>query len=126
MKRDLELIREILSTIENFKYGSRITVKTFMKTDDIDEFCNISFHIALLLDEDMIEIMDEPILTLSNPCEDYFVDRLTSRGCDYLDSVRNDTVWQETKGKIGSLINSVSLATISTVAQKIISQQLGI
>ena len=126
MKRDLELIRDILFTIENQKYGSHIDIYSFMKSDGIEEFCNISFHIQLLLDEDMIEIVDEPIYHSGNPCEDFYIERLTTSGCDYLDSIRDENIWNQTKNKAGKLINSVTLSTISSIAQKLIFQQLNI
>lgn len=139
MKRDLDLIRHILLTLESddFSQKTHYTVGTFVDdslSDDSEdrrhnspytqEFARVSGHINLLLDEGFIEATIFP--ELYEGYDDFIIERMTSRGHDYLDSVRDDTVWSKTKEKLGSLINTVSLSTITDVAQACIRQMLGI
>lgn len=141
MKRDLELIRNILLTLESddFSQIKRYSVDSFIpdglsteiKSDDpranspyMQEFNRISYHIELLLDEEFIEA--ESISQMGTTHDNYIIKRLTSRGHDYLDSVRNDTIWTQTKAKLGDLTNSVTLSTITDVAQTLVRQMLGI
>ena len=141
MKRDLELIRNILLTLEadDFSQIKRYSVDSFIpddlsteiESDDprvnspyMQEFNRISYHIELLLDEGFIEAESIPIMRTTH--NDYIITRITSRGHNYLDSVRNDTVWNQTKAKLGDLASSVTLSTITDVAQTLVRQMLGI
>lgn len=139
MKRDLDLIRHILLTLESddFSQKTRYTVGTFVddtlsdESDDrrqnspyTQEFARVSGHINLLLDEGFIEATVFPQLNAGY--DDFIIERMTSLGHDYLDSVRDENVWSKTKEKLGSMINTVSLATITDVAQACIRQMLGI
>ncbi len=139
MKRDLDLIRHIMLILEadDFSQKTRYTVSTFVDdtfSDDSDdrrqnspyvqEFARVSGHIALLLDEGFIEATIFP--GSYEGYDDFIIERMTSLGHDYLDSVRDDNVWSKTKEKLGPLINTVSLSTIIDVAQAYIRQMLGL
>ena len=52
--------------------------------------------------------------------DEFIIKRMTSYGHDYLDNVRDDTIWNETKQKINGVASSVSLEIVKSVAQKII------
>lgn len=51
---------------------------------------------------------------------------MTFKGHELLDNIRNDSVWNKAKQKIGSKFNSVSLSIIGSVAAKIIEVSLGL
>ena len=122
MKRDLELIRHILLTLEASDYSHRVYIENFVT----DEYSleTISYHINLLLDCNYIDATPIPIVR----CHyiQFNVHRITSQGHDYLDSIRDDTIWKQTKEKIGNITSSVSLDIVKTVAQKIILGLIGI
>lgn len=143
MKRDLELLRDILLQLENDDYTKihKITVESFINSPDLSDERNpfgdpralspfeqeatkISYHLELLLDEGFIEVTEAPIL--GRTYKNFFIKRITSRGHDYLDSVRDDSIWSATKDKIGSMIENVSLSTIVAVAQNLIKARLGL
>lgn len=143
MKRDLELLREILLRLEEDDYTKihKITVETFVDpldlSDEKDPFgdprdlspfeqeaMRISYHLQLLLDEGFIEATEAPIL--GRTYKNFYIKRMTSRGHDYLDSVRSPRLWKSIKDKLGDLAESASLATISALGQTIIKNQLGI
>lgn len=127
MKRDLEYLREILLTIESAGPKDRPTCQNFMpEKDNMDDFIKASFHISLLLDNNFIELEHEPIFVPGCIWKDYRIQRLTSQGCDYLDTIRNNEVWSGIKSKMGTLLESASLSTITSVGQALIKSQLGI
>lgn len=97
-------------------------VSSFVTEDD--NFEKVSYHISLLEDTGYIEC--EVFHVLGTPIPDYLVYRLTSFGHDYLDSVRDQTIYSETKKKLGDKFKNVSLSIVQPVAEAIIKSQLGI
>src|SRR5260221_12779162 len=85
MKRDLDLIRRILLALEE--------ENSELLTPDNQEL--VCHHVQLLVDAGYVEgrvRWDRE----SNP-RGYVVQRITMNGYDYLDSVRDPKVWNETK-----------------------------
>lgn len=126
MKRDLEYLRKILITIEDADYDKTLSNVDFMTDKNSEkDFVLASFHISLLLDADFIELEIEPTYMYSN-WANYRILRLTNRGCDFLDSIKDDTIWSKTKTKLGTLLSSATLSIVSQVAQSIMKNQLNI
>lgn len=121
MKRDLDLIREILLTIEN-DTSNRLSLHSF--TYDPKQFPIISFHLELLLDAGFI--VATPLKALGQRYTDFYIRRLTNSGCDYLDSVRDNNIWNKTKDKLLSVGGSATLDIVKTVAIGITKTALGI
>lgn len=121
MKRNLELIRHILITIESSS-KTRICIEDF-ETAEYDA-ATISYHINLLLDCDYVDASKIPVCRC--PYDTFVVHRLTSQGHDYLDSVRDEHIWEQTKKQIGKVTSSVSLDVIKAVSGKIVLGLLGI
>ena len=121
MKRDLDLIREILLTIEN-DTSNRLSLHSF--TSDPKQFPIISFHLELLLDAG--SIVAKPLKALGQRYTDFYIQRLTNSGCDYLDSVRDNNIWNKTKDKLLSVGGSATLDIVKTVAIGITKTALGI
>ena len=102
MKRDLSLMRDILIYIEEIPDGHHIVSSEI----DIEgkTQSQISHHCALLDDESLI--VGHP-LDDTDDTPDYYIERLTSRGHSYLDSVRDESTWkkvlEEAKKQGGSL-----------------------
>lgn len=122
MKRDLNLLRNMLLRIEELDATKgKITIDSFL------DLCNnpslISLHIKLLIDDGLIET-SEPIHC--GIISDYWIYRLTSSGYDYLDAIRNPSIWQSTLNKIESVGGSVTLDIVKSIAVSIIKSHLGI
>jgi len=90
MTRDWEVIRDILSKIE--------------ENNDNSDFCNelqdenkesYMYHIELLIEAEFIKGKIESSLDLSEVTCD--IDRLTWIGHDFLDAIRSDSIWSKTK-----------------------------
>lgn len=115
MKRDMDLVRLILLKIEE-KYKSTAIVNLPIEGYDME---TVAYH---------CKIMDEAGL-ISNYQAQYaedtlyafFVGPLTWEGNDYLDKVRDDTLWGKTKEEITKKGLPLVFDTIKTVATAFIS-----
>jgi len=121
VKLDYEIIRDILLKIENCE-NNKIAVSTFC--NDIYDEKIISYHIALLLDVNYIEAT--PLCYIGSNYTDYIVKRMTMQGHQYLDSIRDNKIWEETKNTISKTTSSVSLDIVKAVALKIACKFLGV
>lgn len=119
MKRDLDLLRQMLLRIESLDSSKhKITVDSF--SDLNSDWNAIVLHIELLMDAGFIEAID--VSTCS--ADDYVIRRITFAGYDYLDSIRNDSIWAEVKQKIASVGGSVSLEIVKELGVTLVRQHL--
>ena len=124
MKRDLDLLREMMLKIESLNGSEhQICIEDFF--DICDDARTISLHMELLLDEKFIEILKG-----SEYWDDYYqalnfsITRLTMAGYDYLDAVRNPSVWKKTKEAITAKAGSAPLVVIEKIAESILESLL--
>jgi hypothetical protein len=109
MKRDLDLMREILLAVEA-SHGEikppylpgkpRPEAGAEMSPADAAELTKIHYQVRLLSDAGYIEA------SFAGPWpEPYFsvIRRLTNSGHDYLDSVRDPKVWERTKKELAKV-----------------------
>lgn len=109
MKLDYDIIRHILLTIESSD-SNRLSVKDFCTEEYTPEI--ISYHILLLMDEEYIEA--QPLRAVRS--QDFLIHRMTMKGHQYLDSVRDNQIWKETKSTIAKVTSSITLDLIKSVA----------
>lgn len=115
MKRDLDLIREILLAIENDQQPLDVPGK---------DPAEISYNLQLLIDRKFVEgkvawgTGGGGRLVPMN-C---FATRITMSGHDYLDSVRNDQVWAKTKKNLEKAGGSGPLDFIQGLAAKVLAE----
>lgn len=129
MKRDLDYLREILLIIEEAEPNVTISNEDFfISTADKDQNTYLdaiaSHHISMLLEEGFIELEGDPLYFGSTSYPTYYIHRITSAGYDYLDSVRDPSIWSEIKSKLGAMAQSVTLSTITSMSQEIIKAHL--
>lgn len=120
MKRNLDLIREILIAIEAHEPESvggvlNISIKDFLGTD-----AQNYYHIEFLLREKFIILTSPPALT-----GDFSVGGLTMTGHDFLDAVREPTVWAATKDKLLA-VGGWTLDIALNVATEELKSRLGL
>lgn len=115
MKRDMDLIREMLLLIEKNPNVPPYSL-------EVDDFLNlnsdpsiISFHMELMSEAGLVE------LNRASHC----VLRLTFAGYDYLDSVRNAKIWRNVKEKV-KVVGGATFDIIKAVAIAEIKQELHI
>ena len=110
MKRDMDLIRLILLKIESSEY------------EEIEDFnihgydlSSIKYNGELLLQAGLIDSFYED--SIGELC----VGKLTWDGCDYLDKIRDNSVWKKTKDIIAQKGLPLVIDTIKTVSTAVIA-----
>lgn len=89
MKRNMDLVRQLLLKVEELPFGGGfhdVTVEG--RTED-----EISYHIMLLHEAGFVEAID--LTTLGGIS--WKPKRLTYSGHEFIDAARSDTVWQKAK-----------------------------
>lgn len=120
MKRDMDLVRDILRRTEQADFNE-VSATEFVTGDR--ERRVVASHFQLLEEAGLLEAN---LLTLeSSGPMDGTVKRLTWSGHEFLDATRDEGVWKKTKLLVGSKLGSASFEVIKTVAIKIALGQLG-
>lgn len=146
MRRDLDLLRDILLKIEEklpeendlriedlipLKYPVEPPIDADDETFDNyelekavydGEYKKYAYYIQLLIDSGFIVAIDASTLDRNA----YIIQRLTSAGCDYIDSIRDANIWKKVKEKISAVSGSVTLEIIKSVAIGCIKNTLGL
>lgn len=123
MKRDPDLEREILLAIE----ASDHDPLTWINLENIQGHSPsaISYHVKLLDEAGLIEAQDLSTMSGFN----WKPKRITMRGHQYLENVRDPEIWQKTKDgakKIGSFGLDTLAALAKGFIKKKIADQTGI
>lgn len=119
MKRNLELVREILLAVEN-------------ENNEPDEWINlkipsrspalVSYHVKLLSDAGLLEATD-----LSDMSYSHWAPRaLTWAGHEFLDAARNDTVWNKAMSTLKDKAASVPFEIVKAVVIKTCKDFFGV
>lgn len=108
MKRDMDLIRNMLLLIEADSDVPPKTVKPDAFLDLCDNLPMIALHLELLADSGLVDLR-------KMPNGSYEVKRITGAGYDYLDSVRSAKVWRNVKDRL-SVVGGASFDIIKAVA----------
>jgi hypothetical protein len=119
MQRDMELIRKILMQSEAAN-GRRVTPAD---VDGYDETTVIG-HYVLLREAGFIDATVKYYMGDSPPIA--HVDRITWRGYEFLETIRNDTVWNKTTAFIKAKGGGATLAVLEGVAKKYLTQAMGL
>ena len=76
-----------------------------------EDEAKVSYHLKYLADAGLVEY------------EPYHYNDITPKGRDYLDSIRDDTVWGKAKGKV-SRYGHVSFGVLADIAKEILLSSL--
>jgi len=121
MKMDMDLFRDILIAIEEKPMNQDLDKSSLSdmigKTPD-----EVLYHLHLLDDAGFMDSFT--CNTIGNP--DYRVQRLTFSGHEYLNNIRDNSVWQKTKETLSNVSSSASIDIIGSLATSIIKKSLGI
>ena len=109
MKRDVDLIRQILFDLERHGAESALDVLRNGSTHEIDE--RTRYHLRLCIDAGLAKESDRT--TTGSPCV-----RLTSAGHGFLDICRGDDRWQAAKWVVQQQTGGLSLAVLRAVLTK--------
>ena len=126
MKRDLDLIREIMIVLEDkMEYG-----KNFQSTHLIEVMQDktlsvekLAYHLGLLVESDFLKAKEYKYL--SGEPTDYLINTITSQGQDFIDTIREDTTWNKIKEKASS-IGGFTLPLLVDIGTEYLKKQIGI
>ncbi|WP_404443478.1 DUF2513 domain-containing protein [Sutcliffiella horikoshii] len=114
MKRDMELIRTILISIEeNNSQMGWIDLDIPEYEDDM-----ISYHVELLNNAGFIEAVD----LSSMDGYEWKPKKITWNGHEFLDSIKNDTVWNEVKEQVKEKGGNISFEVLKALALQVSSK----
>ena len=108
MKRDDDYLRDLLSDLEGEK-GWRVELRHTMARKDTDE--KRAYHVMLLCDAGY----------MTNVIENTY--RMTSSGHDYLDAIRDDTIWANIKVATAS-VGGVTLGLLKDLGVSYLKQKI--
>ena len=115
MKQDMDLIRKILFYIEeNYVAGQgAINISIEGYTDgEIFEHCQLAYQDGLI---------QKPLDSSTMIGRSCMVNNLTSSGYDLLDKIREETIWNKTKGIMKEKGLPMVTGTIKTISTAIIT-----
>lgn len=95
MKRNMDLVREILLQIEATEPGKAINLDNSGNGEE-----EIGLHVELMIEHGLIE--GNALPSRDGPAHQilaYRIERMTWEGHDFLDAARNDTIWKKAKQK---------------------------
>jgi hypothetical protein len=109
MKRDVDLIRQILLDLE--RHGAECSIDAVRNgaAPEADE--RTRYHLRLSIDAGLVKEIDRS--TAGSPCV-----RLTNAGHEFLDICRGDDRWQAAKWMVHQQTGGLSLAVLRAVLTK--------
>ncbi|WP_417240629.1 DUF2513 domain-containing protein [Celeribacter halophilus] len=116
MKRDPQIVRKILLEMETSEvnhFEEKLAIRGVLSKADTEQGKQNrtrAEHIRWMMDEGLIGMV---------PGSDVHV-RVTAKGCDFLDAVRNDKIWKRTLDKLKVVGGEASLDVIKSIASKIL------
>ena len=119
MKRDMELVRQILVQIEEHEHGMAprsLTIDGYTQEQ-------IGYHVHLMGQAGLLKVADVSHFGSTSP--EAIATRMTWAGHEFLDAARSDTVWQRAKTQLGAQWASVPFDILKAVLMKFVGQAVG-
>lgn len=120
MQRDMDLIRQILFKVEAHPEGF---APRELQIDGDYTASQIGYHVWLLGDEGLMKVAD--VTSHGSPGPQAIPINLTSKGHDFIDSARSDTIWSHAKAKARSVGGHLSLTMLQQLLNSLVKSQLG-
>jgi hypothetical protein len=119
MKRDWDVIRELLTRVEECSVpDDMIQLSSFPP----ERAAEISYHMELLIEAGLVD--GQMSKTLGPGPPSFFATRLTWDGHEFLDGIRSETVWQKTKKSFVSNGTSMTFDLVKSVVKEAASTLL--
>lgn len=119
MKREMELVREILFRLNNHEHGYA------PDNLEIDGFSSeqIGYHCLLLGEAGLIQATDATTMASRSPKASPV--RLTWEGHEFIENAQNEKVWGQAKEAVGK-VGDASFAVWADVLAQVVKQNLGL
>lgn len=122
MKRDMDLIRHILLETEKADAGA-VLMETDVQPPET-RLTVLARHISLLAQAGLLHAaVSDTVDDEHAPC---VIQGITWQGYEFLDKIRNETIWNETKRTIGSRGLGFAVELVTAVATSLAKQQMGL
>lgn len=119
MKRDWDVVRELLTKVEECSTpGDTLRLSSFPS----ERAADISYHAELLLEAGLVD--GQMSKTIGRGPHDFFLRRLTWNGHEFLDSIRSVSVWEKTKKVFASKGIEMTVDLIKSIATEVASATL--
>ena len=115
MKRDMDLVREILLTIEKDEGSGHIRPRTPGYSAQ-----EITYHIEIMKEAGLVEAE----IIRSSKQSSYILKRLTWQGHEFLDAARDETLWKKAKEKVLEKTSGLSIDLLKAVLLNLGKQAL--
>jgi DNA-binding transcriptional regulator GbsR (MarR family) len=118
MKRDMDLVRQILVAVDD------ATTTQGLRNIKIEGYSKeqISYHVRLLANADFMDAVN-----FHGDNKDHWIPRnLTWEGHELLDTIRNESVWNEAKERFKEQFVSMPFQILVPLLMQILKQQVGL
>ena len=119
MKRDMALVRSILLWIESDGHKDDDIPNVEGFTEEV-----VTYNVRLLIDEGYIE--GKHIQVASGDYYIAYIGALTWTGHDFLDAIRDDSVWEQVKQKLGDNASTMPLEVVKGAGIEVIKSLVGV
>ena len=120
MRRDVDLLRKIVLSIEDQPGGS---LNDELKIDGYTRE-QIGYHSYLLIDAGLAVGQDVSFLEDTSPI--WHINHLTSKGHDFADAARSDGVWNKAKGIIKEQGGGFTIDLLRDLLARLVKGTLGL
>ena len=118
MKRDMDIVRAILVVVETQEAGVHISGVPTVGEASAE---TVAEHIRIMKDADLLYA---EVIGSSDQGYVVHIFGLTWKGHDFLESVRNDTVWQKVCGKIKDVGAGMTIELVKELATSYLKEML--
>ncbi|MED1303684.1 hypothetical protein BK704_28820 [[Bacillus thuringiensis] serovar konkukian] len=123
MKLNHDCVRDLLLTVEDTEHGVSLPLDDLFQEERLRPYSNndVVYTVQRLKEAGYLNVVD------ANTYDGYeaFINHITWNGHQFLDNIRDKTVWEKTKEK-ASIVGSVSLPILSELAKTYIADMLGL
>lgn len=126
MKRDMDLVRELLLKLESLPLEPGHALVLMPESSEVatgeHSGAEIEYHLSLILEAGFVEDVD------LHPMRGITFTRLSWRGHEFLDTIRSPQVWHETKSgiaKIGGASVELAWEIAKGYAKHLVKEKLG-
>ncbi|HQR09347.1 MAG TPA: DUF2513 domain-containing protein [Gemmatales bacterium] len=119
MKRDMDLIRKLLLQLEGDS-------NTKQQDKDVSSYnpLTVNYHKYLIIDAKLASGTTY-MTTGSGGVMEGMMTHLTWEGHDFIDSIRNDSLWMKVKDNVKKGVTTVSMETLKQVVSYVAKQMMG-
>jgi hypothetical protein len=121
MKRDMDLVRDILLAVEKETSGFAF------ESPEVNGYSKeqIVYHIYIMVQGGLIEAQPTQTQAAVIPMDFSFIN-LTWAGHEFIDTARNEGVWKNAKTIVGEKLGTISVGAMTQLLSSLVKSQLGL